>query len=278
MSRFTKVFRSEFPNKIAAHFDKYVEYVNPLTFCPLNDVYRRAFTPEEWDAFNVLMKRKIGRECFQRSLEFELYLPGNKSRSSYERTHVTFQFPDGKRRPNLDIEFDKLTDKAQAKINKWLKTAVQYRKLRQFLYRRVQALLDWGWTEDSFRDSYTNRWRIKGKPTPGQGCNTVGQVNRIWPELLVFFPPDEIATVRNASMLSRMPAFFKLDRHTLTPEQFMLVDPLFHDRDQTEKYTHEEMVFERRKLAAVNHILIQMSLMKDVPHVNNYPTITLASS
>lgn len=268
MARFSKEFRGELPNKVARHFDKYIEYTNPLTFCPLQDVYRAAFTEDEWTALNLLMDRKIGRECFNRYGTFDLYV------SKSNRTHITFEFPDGRRRPSLDIHIDQLTDEAQKKIMAWIKTAVSYRKLRQFMRQRIVSLLNWGWERGQTYDYNRNCWR--GGPTSGQGCNTVGQVNRIWPELLVFFPAEMIGAVRNASMKSRLPSFFKLRKHTLTPEQFMLQDRLFHDRDETEPYSDEEMEFERRKLKAVNHILVQMSLIKDVPNVDKYPEITLA--
>lgn len=268
MARFTKEFRGELPNKVARHFDKYIEYTNPLTFCPLQDVYRQAFTEDEWDALNLLMDRKVGRECFNRYHCFNLYpKKGNNM-------HITFQFPDKRKRPWLDLRMNQLSPEAQQKIHTWLKTAVSYRKLRQEMRRRIVSLLDWGWERAQNYDYNRDCWR--GGPTSGQGCNTVGQVNRIWPELLVFFPADMISSVRNASMKSRLPSFFKWKGKTVTPDQFMLKDRLFHDRDETEPYSDEEMEFERRKLKAINHILVQMSLIKDVPNVEDYPDITLA--
>lgn len=274
MSRFTREFRDEFPNKVARHFDKYVEYVNPVPFCPLEDIYRQAFTPDEWDCLNTLMERSIGRRTLHRDGSFELLLPGKKGVASFQRNRVTFQFPDKRKRPGIEIEFDELPDSTQANINTWLKTAVGYRKLRRELFARVKALLDWGWERNQSYDHYRGCWR--GGPTPGQGCNTVGQVNRIWPELLAFFPPEMIARVRNAHVKSRLPDYILYRGKNLSPQQFMVKAPLWHDIDETEAYTHEEMTFVRRRLEAINHVLVQMSLLKDVPHDDNYPEITLA--
>jgi hypothetical protein len=95
-------------------------------------------------------------------------------------------------------------------------------------------------------------------------------VHRIWPELLAFFPADEIAVVRGASVKSRLP---KTISGYGTPEQFQCKEKLVHG-ETGEPYTDEEMKHEKRKYEALTTILVQMSLMTDVPHVKGYPSVS----
>ena len=103
----------------------------------------------------------------------------------------------------------------------------------------------------------------------------------MWPELLAFFPMDQVAKVRNASVRSRLPAYIA---DYGTPEQFMCTkrpdhryeyDEDTHTVTGYEPFTDEEWDYEKRKLEAINTIITQMSLIKDVHHVEDYPDIHL---
>jgi len=265
MSRFSNDFRDSFGNKIARHFDKYSEITNPLTFCPLEDVYKQAFSTKEWDALSLLMERKIGRQTLNRSSSFDLYLPETyKGQQKHQRDHVTFGFPDGKNRPNIDVEYYKLHPDVQAKLDSWLKKAVSLKRLRHEIWHRCDRLLDWGW--DKHRNYGSNGWY--GGPEPGQACNTPGQVYRVWPELLPFLPAEDRHKVMNASVKSPLP---KTILNYGTVDQFLCKERWTHANGDL--YSDEEMEFEKRKFDALSHILVQMSLMIDVPHVKGYPTV-----
>ena len=138
-----------------------------------------------------------------RERSFNLIMPGNEGQGLYYRTHFSFTFPDKVTRPSLDVEFSQLPVDVQERIKPWCDKAIAFRILRDELRSRVDALLDWGWKSCQVWDANRGSWR--GGPTPGQGCNTVGQVARLWPELLAFFPPDEVAVVRNSKARSRLP-------------------------------------------------------------------------
>ena len=158
----------------------------------------------------------------------------------------------------------------QERIKPWCDKAIAFRILRDELRSRVDALLDWGWKSCQVWDANRGSWR--GGPTPGQGCNTVGQVARLWPELLAFFPPDEVAVVRNSKARSRLP------EHIAgygTPEQFRCEELMQHDNGQL--FSAEEMQLAKRRFAAINMVLTQMSLMKDVPNVDDYPDVEISS-
>lgn len=263
MSRFSNDFRDQIANRVCRHFDKYCEFTNPLTFDAIEDVYRQAFEPRKWNAMNELLDCKFGRKCLNRSGSFELYTGDDKQKQKYSRTHITFGFPDGKTRPNLDIEFQQLHADVQDKILHWIQKAVALRELRQKLYWRINNLFDCEWEKN--RSYGANGWF--GGPEPGVGCNTPGQVHRIWPELLAFMPVEMRDTVRNASTKSRLP-----DRiHNWgSVEQFLCLEARHDGQDE------KELAFERRVFDALTHILVQMSMMVEVRHVEGYPTVSLA--
>ena len=269
MSRFSHYFRDTFPNKVASHFGKYIEYVHPVTFDPIEDIYRQAFKPEEWDALNTLLSCGMGRETLTLARSFDLYLPERYGlwRDNMSPAHITFRFPDNKMRPGLRIETSDINHEKSERFMPWIDKAIPYAKLKRELYKRVKALLDWGW-----ESAGCNVDRSVSGPTPGQGCNTIGQVQRIWPELIPFFPPDMIARARNASAKSRLPKTIMWDGEDYSPEEFMMEKPRVDDGFSTPSRDFE---FNKRRLAAINHILVQISLLKDTPHPKGYPVVHL---
>ena len=58
MARFARDFRHHFPNRVARHFDKYCEYVHPVKFCPVQDVYRNAMPGDVWDSMVHLLEHQ----------------------------------------------------------------------------------------------------------------------------------------------------------------------------------------------------------------------------
>lgn len=282
MAKFSRNQRAELPNKVCAHFDKYCEITNPVPFDPVKDIYIPTLGPKTWDALNVLLESNYKNDLLNRGYNFDLYLDGgDKSGRKWQRPHITFGFPEGQTRlPNLEIDWCEVTPATQDKVQAWAQKALQLRKLRRELFARVENLLDWGWQHNKSWDGYRGHWR--GGPTSGQGCNTAGQVVRIWPELLPYLPVMARDSVRGAQVKSRLPRF--INGHG-TPKQFMLKDRPYKyssynpdddpQLDQREPLTDEEWEYEKRKLDAMTHILVQMSLMVDVPRVKGYPTVHL---
>ena len=265
MNRFSKEFRGGFGNRVARHFDKYCEISNPVTFDPLHDLYKEAFTRKEWAAMNVLLSTKTGRLCLDTSDSFIVYLPTDSSTrtSAHLRKRITFGFPDEVWRPSLDIEYIEINPQARKKLDSWIKKMRGLKELRMELWDRCDKLLDWGWHS---RQVYgTSGWR--GGPTPGQGCNTPGQVYRIWPELLPFLNIESRGQVRCASAKSRLPDII-LEYGSIN--QFLCLEKTTND--DGDEQSDEELIFARRRFDALTHILVQMSLMMEVSHDNTYPS------
>lgn len=263
MTRFSRDFRSRIANRVCHHFDKYCEIVNPVQFDVLQDVYRPAFTKEQYKALEELLDSKLGRKCLNRRSTFELFVDDRKGRGSWNRDHITFGFPDKTGRPDVEIEFSQLHVDVQDKIRAWKDKALSLRKLRKKMYERVSDLFNWEW--DAYA-GYNSDGCRRGGPTPGVACNTPGQLMRIWPELMPFMPVEHRDVVRNANMKSRMPQRI---HNWGSVEQFLCLEPLHEGQDP------EELAYELRVFDALTHILVQMSLMIEVAHDETYPDIHL---
>lgn len=256
MIRFNRDFRGSIANRVCRHFDKYCEITNPVQFDVLQDVYRPAFNKKQWSALVELLSSGLGKECLSRSNSFELLIDDRKGVGLYRRNHITFGFPDGMNRPNIEIEFSQLHVDAQDNIKVWTTKAIALKRLRNKLYGRIDNLFNWEW------DNYIGGRR--GGPTPGVACNTPGQLMRIWPELMAFLPVQYRDVVRNANKQSRMPSHI---HNWGTIDQFLCLEPANDEQDP------KELAFERRVFEALTHILVQMSLMIEVRHIEGYPSV-----
>lgn len=277
MSKISTELRGRLPNRICSHFDKYCELINPLTFDVVKDVYRPAIPDKEWDALQVLIDSDFKSKFLSLANTFDLYI-GDKGHSKYRRTYVTFTV--NTPLPNIDVELDELPPATQEIVGAWIGKAIALKKLRSKLWRRLEKVLDHGWDPRKYWDGY--RGNFRGGATSGMGVNTAGQLVRLWPEVLPFLPSEFRNSLVNAQVKSRLPKY--IDGWG-TPKQFRLIDRPYHvneyDPDhepyltQSDPYTDEEWENEKRMLEGINHILVQMSLMKDVPRQKGYPVISL---
>lgn len=279
MSRISTDLRDRLPNRVCSHFDKYCEIINPVEFDPVKDIYRPLIPDKAWDSLQHLISTDFRRNFLSLSNSFDLYL-GDRDKSNYRRNYVTFYLPDGGELPDMDFEFDDLPETSQQSVGKWVNKAIALKKLRHKLWRRLEKVLDHGWDSRKYWDGY--RGNFRGGPTPGQGCNTAGQLVRLWPELLPFLPSEFRSTLVQAQVKSRLPKY--IADHG-KPNQFRLIERPYHhnaydsDREpyltQSEPYTDEEWANEKRMVEGINHILVQMSLMQDTPRKRGYPSIQL---
>lgn len=270
--RFSRSYRDAFATKICSHFDKYAQIKNPLTFDPINDVYKHHFSSDDWKAIQQLLLTKAGHDCLNTSSRFDLYLPAEDGRTqTWQRNRIGFRFNDDIWRPSPDIEFDSLPENVQDNIRSWVVKAIGLKQLRGDLWRRCNALVNDGWEP---RRSWNPQGHWVGGPEAGVGCNTPNQVVRIWPELQPFMGDECKDSIRNANVKSRLPGAIK---GFGTIAQFKCEAQLFHDRDEDDPYSEEEMKLAKRKFDAMTEILVQASLLVDVNHVKGYPDVQVNS-
>lgn len=287
MKRFNNDFRNRFPNQVCSHFAKYSQYIHPLTFDPDEVAYRPVWTDEQWEAVTLLSSPDKGLpEIIKTDCKFRVIVSerGKKSwESSWIEFYHTWTDPRGNNNwPDRSIHIDDLPEKEREIIKAWGNKAAAFDELRQHLWGLVRNLIDWGWIDrKTYRPSsgWGGNGSWVGGPTKGQGVNTAGQMQRIWPELAMFLPNEYASELTDQQVKSRLPAF--IDGWG-KPEMFMLQERPYHscyfDEDTQEldlnnPYTDEEWETEKRKREVLNQILVAASLMKQTPAVIHYPRL-----
>lgn len=240
--KMTMESRRSFVNRVLGQFDKYVEYLFPVPFDPVADVYRHSFTHKEWIALRYLMQQRP--DVIQAKYSFDLYYNGS-------RQHVTFRFPEEMTLPGQDVKVVNLPNGVRAMVEPWLVSVNYMRKLRSELHDRCNGLVG-------------NALAYHRMDELDPCCNTPGQIIRIWPELQPFLGTDHKARVRQAAMKSRLPDLvgYKIEVQGAlffaTPAQFQCKEWKADNDD-------------RRRFEELSEILVKMSLMQDMPHVERYP-------
>lgn len=232
--------RRSFIRRVLSQFDKYVEYTLPVPFDPVSDVYRHHFTQNQWIALRYLMQERP--KVISSASSFDLYCSGQR--------HLSFSFPPGLTLPGVRIRVSDLPDDVQAVVKPWTNSVWYMRGLRRELHDRCAGLVG----------NPQGCWRTDEL---GPGCNTPGQIIRIWPELQPFLGSGERARVRQASMKSRLPdrVAYGGGDDGITPEQF-----------QCKAWNSDKN--SRRRFEELSEILVKASLIVDLHHVEGYPSFS----
>jgi hypothetical protein len=233
--------RRSFVRSVSAQFMKYAEYKLPVPVDPISDIYRAAFTEKEWIAFRYLRQSKP--RCFKDHGEFNLYWTNNTSGSS-ACPHVAFPFPENMVAPNFGVMVQDLPEITQRKLFTWIKSMNKFRSLHDELKGRVDGLLGNVTIASSLQDM-------------SAGCNTPGQLYRIWPELQPFFPTEWKSVTRKASMKSRLPSH--VSYKGCTPDTF--------------RCRHSDCPWEeKQRFEDITDVLRRLALAVDIPRIEGYPT------
>lgn len=260
--RLTKAFINGFPKNVVDRFDKYVGLVNAVTFCPLQDIYEQAPSIDTRKALKDTLQKGLIVSFWQVANRLCLVVPGGVV-GQHETLAISFDLPPGPHRPWCAIKYEDLPHDKQEKLRPWIGNAYAYQALRRTLYARCSAMLQTK-PEKNTKLEY--------------GCKTIGQVYRLWPELLSFFPRCYMKCVRELKSRPRLPAQiygygtpeeFNLEKR---PRETYRYDPRpISELPKCKLVSDEEWEFKIRELEKINCILIQASLMEGVPYYDDYP-------
>ena len=240
--------RKGFANRVCRKFDKFWQWKLPCPVDPFEDIYRQAWTEEEWSWMNWLRERKPN--TFKADTSFNMYWATDH--------YVRFTFPPGVRLPNFGVQLDNLPDPVQRKVRSWVCTVNRFRMLREELKRRVSGVMGNPNGEGNFCQQ--RRYRDLDPRV-----NTPKQLYRLWPEIQPVMLPAWKREVQLASVRSPLPKHvgYRMYRdgynQFVTPEQFRC-----EDKDATK--------YEKQSFAELNQVFLLVSFAGDVPHVDNYPT------
>ncbi len=244
MSRFTVDFRSRFPNKMRERYRSYWHKMHPLTFNP-HDLFRLAWTPEEWNAIQLLNKRFEGmgrwehifNVAYSWQYHFDFADMGD-SRPDHAPKKGTISFshdPEQSGWPRGALQEDQLPDKLKNKMREWIIEGYKYKEEQARLTKILNNLLQ---LEYRGRNDY-------GSSIYNATVNTTGQLIRLWPELHPYLPGVNKDAIHEAKNKSPLPKGW-------TEESY--------------KEFREQKGFEQ-----INHALSVMSLLTDDTD-GNYPS------
>lgn len=250
--QFTMSDRGSFANRIVRSYDKFVQYKLPFPLDPVSDVYRKAFTDKEWIAMRYLQENRP--DCVRANSCFTLY-------DGDDGPQVTIKFPRGTTQfPSTKIMLDQLPAREQAVVGKWLRAASRLRQLREELQARCQGVMG---NPTGMGDKYMKRIRKYIDPC----LNNPVQLVKLWPEVQPFMCQSWREGVMLSSLKTRLPSHVGYMVHRdgvnrwATCEEFRA-----EDKDATKE--------EKRRFEELNQILLMLSLAKDIPEVQDYPTIS----
>lgn len=250
--QFTMDDRSTFANRVVRAYDKFMQYKLPFPLDPVADVYRKAFTDKEWVAMRYLQETRP--DCVRANSCFTLY-------DGDDGPQVTIRFPKGsKAYPSTKITLDQLPNEEQEVVKKWLRAGVRAKQLREDLQARCQGVMG---NPTGMGDRYMKRIRKYIDPC----LNNPVQLVKLWPEVQPFMNKAWRESVMLSTMKTRLPSHvgYMVSREGrnrwATMEEFRA-----EDKDATKE--------EKRRFEELNQILLMLSLAKDVPEVQDYPTIS----
>lgn len=247
--------RRFWPMYVVRKFDKYWKIKLPCPVDSMEDVYRMAYTGEEWNAMQLLRRDKVGALSQQSS--FSLFWTDDRTGTS-RCPHATFKFPRDEPYPNFGVDLDRLPDPVQRKLRHWITNVEYFRSLSQELEARCKGVMG---NPTGTGKGWTARRRRDLDPC----VNTPGQLYRLWPDVQPVMDPAWKRTIQLSSVKSRLPSHlgFEVRREERliwsTPEQF---------RCESEDTLPEE----KKRFKQINHILCMVSMADEVPDPKRYPT------
>ena len=168
-------------------FKCYWHAVHPMVFNP-NDLYRLAFSSEEWSAIMLL------RQCFPGMLKrgYSWTYVTNKTEGT---TEIVMHFNTDDGMPQIALNECDLPDRLAARLRDWALEAQRYDEMDSLLFDKLNTLV----RMEYHYDDYNRR-------SGGQAqVNTPGTMYRVWPEILPFLNDQSRTAVKNMRVKPSLP-------------------------------------------------------------------------
>lgn len=235
---FNKNFRNKFPQTLQARFRCYWHVMHPVNFDP-NEIYRIGWTDEDWDAFQLLLKRRaeVIKHGFLWSYDWDW---NGQSIPDYVPEQASLNWPVRDDWPSIEVQEKELPPAFQAEMREWIFEAYRYRALGQTLFDQVNYLV-------RVSTTYRRRGYHNQIETETSICNTPATLLAVWPELIPYIPSEERDVMRHRHMRPSPPRVWTEEDH----EEFHAVPGM----------------------SELNHALQTMALIPEKVD-DNYPSLT----
>lgn len=172
-------FRSHFPRDVQRRFTSYWHAMHPVDFS-FKKIYRAGFTDAEWEALNLLKKRRS--ECISSGHRFRYEDDSFGVCMSIDMPKKYKEFPFAK------VLGKQIDPALRTHLSDWYHKAKEWDDLHTKCHTYLHSLL----ATDSEKRSI-------------HGVNTIRQLYAIWPELLPFFNETHRHTCRNTKVRAKLP-------------------------------------------------------------------------
>ncbi len=188
---FKKEYRGRLVSEVRHRFKCYWHAVHPVVFDP-NDIYRLAFSTEEWNAMMLL------RERFKDTLRvgWRWQYVTNECANHPE---IKLEFSTNDDMPEIELNERDLPDRLALRLRAWAVRAKHFDDMDSLLRDKLLQLVK---LEFMFKDA-------DGKKIERAAVNTPGTLHRVWPEILPFLDNQSRDEMRGKRMKSPMPREWK---------------------------------------------------------------------
>lgn len=184
---FSKEYRTRLVDEVTHRFKCYWHVMHPVTFNS-NDLYRLAFSSEEWDALMLLRQR------YRAAIS-----------TGWSWTYMTNEDDDGPKigltfstddeLPNIELNERDVPDILAKRLRGWALRAKHYDDLDTTLRSKLNKLVR---LQFQYKD-------VENRRVEKAIVNTPGTLHRVWPEILPFLDNQSRDTMREKRMRSPMP-------------------------------------------------------------------------
>ena len=182
MTHINKRFRGYFPRRLREAYRVYWHAMHPRTFS-MEELYRAAFTDDEWDALNLLKDNRS--DCINGGYRFSYR---DKGRGFTMTMGMPVKYEGF---PTVQTLSSSVDEALSDHIGAWTGTWRRHDKLDTLVSRYARELL---------QVDYENKAIM--------GINTARQLYAAWPELLPFFCTEWRDEIRNTKVVAKVPAYW----------------------------------------------------------------------
>lgn len=183
---FRKKYRGQLPNIMINRYTPYWHAVHPLTFDPIELIYRAAFEEDEWEALQLLRQRRGEVINSSRTFDFHPSMISDIEGGVPKDARVAFYLPDDM--PKVSIKDTALPQTNLREIFKWIIVAYRHKAEREALRSMVYKLMH------------------------GSYINTPGQLFHVWPGLVAHLDSRYRGVMRKRRCNSQLPVVWTADR------------------------------------------------------------------
>ena len=184
---FSKQYRRRLIDECRHRFKCYWHAIHPVVFDP-NDLYRLAFSTEEWNAMMLL------RERYRDTLKTGYHWSYTVNEDG-DQQKMSMRFSTDDHMPEIELNERDIPERLATRLRAWAWEARRLDVMDSLLSTKLRELVSL-----EFQEYDCNNRKIERAIV-----NTPGTMHRVWPEILPFLDNQSRNEMRNKSMKSPMP-------------------------------------------------------------------------